>query len=158
VSATLALFAAAIPSRSAPADDLRAIAVLDTAYQLAVKTNDAAMIERILAPDMVLVTGRGKVYQRGDFIEQARNQAARYEKQDEVAGTQQVRLLGEHTAVVTALLWIKGQFKGGNSFDYRVWFSDTYVRTPGGWRYAFGQSSLPLPKEALAMKELAMRL
>jgi hypothetical protein len=24
-------------------------------------------------------------------------------------------------------------------------FSDTYVRTPSGWRYVFGQASLPLP-------------
>jgi hypothetical protein len=32
------------------------------------------------------------------------------------------------------------------AFDYTLWFSDTYVRTPNGWRYVFGQSSLPLPK------------
>jgi hypothetical protein len=38
---------------------------------------------------------------------------------------------------------------GGKPFDYTVWFSDTYVRTPNGWSYAFGQSSLPLPPETL---------
>jgi hypothetical protein len=47
-------------------------------------------------------------------------------------------------AVVTALLWVKGT-DGGKPFDYRLWFSDTYVRTAKGWRYAFGQASLPLP-------------
>lgn len=30
----------------------------------------------------------------------------------------------------------------------KLWFSDTYIRTPAGWRYAFGQSSIPLPKES----------
>jgi len=32
----------------------------------------------------------------------------------------------------------------GKAFDYKLWFSDTYVRTPTGWRYVFGQASLPL--------------
>jgi hypothetical protein len=30
-------------------------------------------------------------------------------------------------------------------FDRRLWFTDTYVRTLLGWRYAFGQASLSLP-------------
>jgi hypothetical protein len=35
----------------------------------------------------------------------------------------------------------------GKSFDRKLWFSDTYVRTKAGWRYAFGQASLALPSE-----------
>jgi len=46
---------------------------------------------------------------------------------------------------VTALLWIKSE-QAGKPADYKLWFSDTYVRTPVGWRYVFGQASLPLPK------------
>lgn len=46
--------------------------------------------------------------------------------------------------MVTALLWVKGTDKG-TPFDYKLWFRDTYVRTPGGWRYVFGQASIPLP-------------
>jgi len=48
------------------------------------------------------------------------------------------------TAVVTALLWIKGATAGTVS-DRKLWFSDTYVRTPAGWKYVFGQASLALP-------------
>ena len=48
------------------------------------------------------------------------------------------------TAVVTAKLWLKGA-SDGKAFDRKLWFSDTYVRTPTGWRYAFGQASLSLP-------------
>jgi hypothetical protein len=59
---------------------------------------------------------------------------------------QTVRIWGD-TAVVTAKLWEKG-IENGEPFDYTVWFSDTYARTPAGWRYVFGQSSLPLPKSA----------
>jgi hypothetical protein len=59
-----------------------------------------------------------------------------------------VRLYGRDTAIVTARLWLKGVTREGRAFDRRLWFSDTYVRTPEGWRYAFGQASLDLPAEA----------
>jgi ketosteroid isomerase-like protein len=61
-----------------------------------------------------------------------------------ISTEQTVRVWGD-TAVITALLWVKGT-QDGKPFDYKLWFSDTYVRTSGGWRYAFGQASLPLPK------------
>ena len=57
-----------------------------------------------------------------------------------------MRVSGD-TAVVTALLRLKGTNEGV-PFDRRVWFSDTYVRTPEGWKYFFGQASLRLPDEA----------
>jgi len=56
----------------------------------------------------------------------------------------EVRVWGD-TAAVTALLWTKA-VQGGKPADYKLWFSDTYVRTPTGWRYVFGQASLPVPK------------
>lgn len=130
-------------------DDARQVAALDVEFQAAVKRNDAVTIGRILADDMVLVTGRGTVFTREDHLQAARNQERTYEWQDEEPGTQTVRVWGD-TAVVTALLRIKGAAKDGRSFDYKVWFSDTYVRTPAGWKYAFGQASLPLPPPASA--------
>jgi ketosteroid isomerase-like protein len=129
-----------------PADDAKMVAALDTEFQAAVKHNDAEGIGRILADGMILVTGRGDVVTRAQHIEAARNQERTYEQQDEEPGTQVVRIWGD-TAVLTAKLWIKGTAKDGKAFDYKLWFSDTYVRTPAGWKYAFGQASLPLPKE-----------
>jgi ketosteroid isomerase-like protein len=64
----------------------------------------------------------------------------------EEPGTQKVRVWGD-TAVVTAKLWLKGT-SGGKAIDKKLWFSDTYVRTPQGWKYAFAQSSMDLPKTA----------
>jgi uncharacterized protein (TIGR02246 family) len=125
-------------------EDAKAVAALDTKYQAAVKSNDAATMDQILADDFVLVTGRGKVSSKADLIESARKKEVTYERQDEESGTQKVRVWGD-TAVVTALLWIKA-VQGGKPVDYKLWFSDTYVRTPTGWRYVFGQASQPLPK------------
>jgi ketosteroid isomerase-like protein len=127
-------------------DDARAVvAALDTQYQLAVKRNDAAAMARILHDDFVLVLGDGRVYSREDLLKSAREKRIVYEQQDEDAGTQTVRVWGD-TAVVTARLWIKA-VANGKRFEERLWFSDTYVRTPSGWRYVFGQASLALPPE-----------
>ena len=126
------------------ADDIKAVAALDTQYQNAVKENDAATMDRILADDFVLVTGRGKVYDKTELLKAAREKQVIYEHQDEEAGSQKVRVWGD-TAVVTALLWIKA-VQEGKPVDYKLWFSDTYGRTSTGWRYVFGQASLPLSK------------
>jgi ketosteroid isomerase-like protein len=129
---------------ASPEEDAKAVAALDTKYQAAVKANDTTTMNRILADDFALVTGRGAVFSKADLLDSARKKEVTYERQDEEPGTQKVRVWGD-TAVVTALLWIKS-VQGGKPADYKLWFSDTYVRTPTGWRYVFGQASLPLPK------------
>ncbi len=139
---------AGLASAAAPATDKdrQAVAGLDTAYQAAVKRNDAAAMARILHPQMILVVGNGSVATREDLLKSARDADASYEHQEEVPGTQTVRVWGD-TAVVTAQLWLSGT-RHGTAFDRHLWFSDTYVRTPEGWRYAFGQASLALPNDA----------
>jgi len=129
---------------ASPEEDAKTVAALDTKYQAAVKANDATTMHQILADDFVLVTGRGKVYSKADLIASARKKEVAYERQDEEPASQKVRVWGD-TAVVTALLWIRS-IQGGKPADYKLWFSDTYVRTATGWRYIFGQASLPLPK------------
>jgi ketosteroid isomerase-like protein len=42
-------------------EDAKIVAALDTKYQAAVKSNDAAAMDQILADDFILVTGRGKL-------------------------------------------------------------------------------------------------
>jgi len=125
-----------------PADDKTILAALDTKYQAAVKANDVAMMDRILADDFILVTGSGKTYSKQDLLNESRSRTFVYEHQEDTEKI--VRTWGD-TAIVTAKLWEKGT-NSGKAFDYAVWFSDVYIRTPQGWRYVFGQSSLPLPE------------
>jgi ketosteroid isomerase-like protein len=125
----------------ASCDDKQIVAALDTKYQAAVKQNDAATMDRLLADDFTLVTGSGKTYTKKDLLDEARSGQIHYEHQEDTDQT--VRVWGD-TAVVTAKLWEKG-INQGKSFDKMVWFSDTYVRRPARWQYVFGQSSLPLP-------------
>jgi ketosteroid isomerase-like protein len=135
---------ASIAAVADSAADEKAVAALDTEYQAAVKINDADTMDRILGDNFVVVLGTGQIYTKSDLLDMARTNRVQYEHQEE--SVQTVRVWGD-TAVVTAKLWLKGVDQG-KPFDWHVWFSDTYVRTPSGWRYVHGQASLPLPPAA----------
>jgi ketosteroid isomerase-like protein len=124
--------------------DEQTVARLDAVYQSAVKANDVAIMDEILADDFVLVTDRGASLTKADLIKEAQEKRTIYEHQEVEEGTQKVRIWRD-TAVVTALLRAKGT-RDQNPFDYEVWLSQTYVRTPTGWRYVFGQASKPEAK------------
>jgi uncharacterized protein (TIGR02246 family) len=147
LAVALGVFLMAGAANASPEQDRAEVAALDTAYQAAVERNDAEAMAAILHDDFILVVGRGAVFTREELLRSARERDITYERQVEDEGTQTVRLYGDHTAVVTARLWLKGVTRDGQSMDRRLWFSDTYVRTPDGWRYAFGQSSLSLPPQ-----------
>lgn len=127
---------------SASTDDVKTVASLDIEYQEAVKKNDAVTMNQLLADDFILVEGSGEIFSKTELLDEARSGKYVYEHQEDTSQT--VRGWGD-TAVVTAKLWAKGM-KDRKPFDYTLWFSDTYVRIPSGWRYVFGQASLPLPK------------
>jgi ketosteroid isomerase-like protein len=118
-------------------DPKQTVAALDSEYQDAVKHNDAQTMDRILADDFVLVTSSGKTYNKSDLIQEAKSGRITYEHQEDTDKT--VRVWGD-IAVVTAYLWEKGM-DDGKAFEYRLWFSDVYRRTPTGWRYVFAQSA-----------------
>ena len=128
----------------ASAIDEKTVAALDTEYQAAVKNNDADTMDRILADDFVLVRGTGQTYTKADLLRMARTRRIQYQHQED--SEQTVRVWGQ-TAVVTAKLWAKGTDEGA-AFEFVVWFSDTYVRTPAGWRYVLGQVGQPLTSPA----------
>jgi ketosteroid isomerase-like protein len=130
------------PPRAGASDDIAIVYMLDDVYQAAVKRNDAAAMDRILTDDFLLVTGRGEAIGKAELLQEARDAKTMYERQEDSQKT--VRLVGKDAAVVTALLWVKGA-SGDETFDYTLWFSDIYVRTPTGWRYAFAQASMRMP-------------
>lgn len=113
------------------------VAALDTEYQVAVVKSDASTMDRLLADDYILVTSKGSVQTKADLLKEARDPKIVYTRQDD--SQQTVRIWGD-TAVITALLSVAGT-EDGKPFGYQLWFSDTYVCTPRGWRYVFGQAA-----------------
>jgi hypothetical protein len=138
----LVIFLATRAAHASIENDKKLVAKLDTEYQAAVEKNDATTMDRLLADDFILVTGSGKIYTKDDLLKDARGGHTRYEHQSD---TEQTVRVWENTAVITAKLWEKG-VENDKPFDYTLWFSDTYVRTPSGWKYVFGQASSPLAK------------
>jgi len=86
----------------------------DAQYQQAVKKNDVATMERILADDFVLITGNGRKQTKADLQKESSRGEITYEHQEDTDRTVRV---SNDTAVVTALLWAKGAQKG-KSFDH----------------------------------------
>lgn len=145
---TLALAFALLPLPAlAATDTARHIADLDEQYQQAVKRNDAHAMAAIVHDDFTLVNGKGVVVKKDALLASARDEHVRYQQQDVIDNSRTVRVAGD-TAVVTAKLWLKGDLKKGGHIDKVLWFSDTYVKTPKGWRYFFGQASLALPDDS----------
>ena len=122
--------------------DAQMVGALDTVYRVALKANDIAIMDQILADDFVLVNDQGASLTKADLINEAREKRTIYEEEEVEQGTQKVRVWRD-TAVVSELLRIKGT---EDQPPFKVWFSETYVRTPTGWRCVFGQASLPFPK------------
>ena len=122
--------------------DAQMVGALDTVYRAAIKANDIAIMDQILADDFVLVNDQGASLTKANLINEAREKRTIYDEEGVEEGTQNVRVWRD-TAVVTELLRIKGT---EDQPPFKVWFSETYVRTPTGWRCVFGQASLPFPK------------
>ena len=135
---TLALAAAAftVVAAAGVVDDQKTVAALDTEYQQAVKNNDAPSISRLLSDDFVLILGTGRAFSKADLVNEARTSRRQYKHQESTERT--VRVWGD-PAVVSAQLWAMGT-ENVKPFEVFIWFSDTYVRTPSGWRYCLGQA------------------
>jgi ketosteroid isomerase-like protein len=147
VSMNTLLGEAAMSSESEEADR-RAVAQLDIEFQRAVKANNAAAMSRIMHPSMVLILGDGRIETRDQQLIEADEKRVSYEIQDEDPGTKTTRVYGD-AAIVTARLHIRGTVSG-RAFDRRLWFSDVYIRTKDGWKYALGQASLALPNPTVS--------
>src|SRR5215467_5516687 len=94
----LALIASALAlvtgvSRASDTVDGKTVAALDTEYQAAVKNNDAATMDRILADDFVVVIGTGKIYTKADLLQMARTRRVLYEHQED--SDQTVKVWGD---------------------------------------------------------------
>ena len=132
----LFVFALLLSTGSAFAACENNVAALDTEFQAATGRKDAAVIDRMLPDDYILITSKGQVETKAGLLADARDPKIAYTRQED--SRQTVRIWGD-TAVITALLWAAGT-EDGKPFEYRVWFSDIYLYTAQGWRYTFGQA------------------
>jgi ketosteroid isomerase-like protein len=122
-----------ISLRAGDEDDvLRAERELAICYQ----NSDAACIEQGVMEDYTLTNSKGKITTRADDLEEARKHDPKYEIFEN--HDMKVRVRGE-AAIVTGITHAKG-IAGGQPFDAKFRFTDTFVKDHGRWRLWAGQA------------------
>jgi hypothetical protein len=111
---------------------------LDEKYQAAIKAQDAKTFGPMLLDNFVLITSSSDYLTKQQVIEQTTDPKLKFtvNKSREV----KVRFYGKDVAVVTAILDQVFDYDGKH-FDYPVRFTDTYVRTPKGWKQLSAHAS-----------------
>lgn len=113
-------------------DVLRAEHELALCYQ----NSDAACIEQGVMEDYILINSRGKISTRADDLAEAKKGDPKYEIFEN--HDMKARLHGD-SAVVTGVTHTKG-ISGGQPFDAKFRFTDTFVKDHGRWRLWAGQA------------------
>lgn len=117
------------PAMSASAQEQEAMAATQAACD-AFRLGDIPAIERLLAPEFVLVDTQANVQTRAEAIAEVRSGDPQYERFHNHGMT--ARVYGD-TAVVQGITSLKGR-SGGKPFALDVRFTDTLVRVNGQWR------------------------
>jgi ketosteroid isomerase-like protein len=136
LAAALALSATA--SSAAPAtDDVAVLTELDRAMQQAVVDRDPVAFGAFLTDDYILVVSNSRLVRKPEVVADIDSPDGRM---DVNASTiVDVRVHGD-TALVIADLHQVGRH-GDTPFDYRVRYTDTWVRTPAGWKCISGHAT-----------------
>lgn len=128
----LAALATPVLAPAAPADDTREIERVESLLLDAIRTGDAATIEKYEDATYTLVSTRGEVTTRADDIADAKKGDIRYTEFRNHDTT--MRLYGD-AAIRLGITTLKGT-ASGKPFALDVRFTDTYIRRADGWKLA----------------------
>ena len=134
----------ALAATDAPAQDVNDnadVRVTAQAFDDAQAHKDGAALERLLAPDFLLVRGSGRIGDRRDFIQGFTDPTVTFEP---FTVTDRLFLrIAPDAAIVGGEAWVRGREKG-KPFAEHFRFSDTFVRRDGRWLAVYTQVT-PLP-------------
>jgi ketosteroid isomerase-like protein len=138
ISAVLGLASPVLAQESAENAEIRAAA---QAFDDAQLHGDRAVLERMLAPDYLLVHGSGRVGDRKDFIAGFTDPQSRLEP-FEISDRLFLRPSPD-TAIVGGEAWVRGT-DHGKSFRQHFRYSDMFAKRSGQWVVVYTQVT-PLP-------------
>jgi ketosteroid isomerase-like protein len=127
----LGLSACGTPSDGGPAADGLTLAEFADAFDRAQLAKDGAALERMVADDLVFITGAGERQGKADFIAGWTAPGDSFDPIELVDRV--VRPLGPDAGVVSAETTLSGT-SGGERFASKFRFSDTFERSGGEWR------------------------
>ena len=134
----LAAIAFSTSASAAPArDDVAQLERLDRAMQKAVIDRDPVAFASFLTDDYVLVVSNSRMADKAEVVAEIDAPDTRMDINDST--DLRVRVHGD-TAIVIADLHQIGR-NGDQPFDYWVRYTDTWIRTAGGWKCWSGHAT-----------------
>ena len=133
------LFAAALActGSAAAASDEATLATLDRAMQKAVVDRDPVAFASYLTDDYVLVVSTSRMADKAAVVAEIDDPGIRMDVN--ASHDLRIRVHGD-TAMVIADLHQAGR-RGDEPFDYWVRYTDTWIRTPDGWKCLSGHAT-----------------
>lgn len=119
-------------------DDEGRILALETAWNHAEESKDAAALDQLLAGSLVYVDYDGSIQTKREFLESIK--AESLHPVQIINDEMYVHMYGD-AAVVTGIYREKGTDKG-KPYQRRGRFTDTWVKQNGGWQCVASQSTL----------------
>ena len=140
--ATCILLAALLAGpAAAQADDNQAVRAAAQAFDDAQQHGDRAVLERMLAPDFLLVRGSGRIGDRRDFIAGFTDPKSHLEPFD--IGDRLFLRVAPDVAIVGGEAHVRGT-DDGKPFAEHFRYADTFARRDGRWLVVYTQVT-PLP-------------
>jgi ketosteroid isomerase-like protein len=136
-AAPLAAALAVATANAAVPDDAATLATLDRAMQRAVVDRDPVAFGGFLTDDYVLVVSDSRMVGKAEVVADIDAADGRIDVND--SSDLHIRVHGD-TAIVIADLHQVGR-NGAGPFDYRVRYTDTWIRTPAGWKCLSGHAT-----------------
>jgi hypothetical protein len=136
----LAVLVAAPAAAQAPSDNAEVRAAAQ-AFDDAQLHGDRAVLERMLAPDFLLVHGSGRIGDKKDFIDGFTDPNAHLDPFD-IRDRLFLRPTAD-TAIVGGEAWVTGT-DHGKAFKQHFRYSDYFARRNGAWMVVYTQVT-PLP-------------
>lgn len=136
----LAVLVAAPAAAQAPSDNAEVRAAAQ-AFDDAQLRGDRAVLERMLAPDFLLVHGSGRIGDKKDFIDGFTDPNAHLDPFD-IRDRLFLRPTAD-TAIVGGEAWVTGT-DHGKAFKQHFRYSDYFARRNGAWMVVYTQVT-PLP-------------
>ena len=132
-----ALACSAASSAAPVVDDAAELTRLDQAMQRAVVDRDPVAFASFLTDDYVLVVSNSRMVDKAAVVAEIDSPDARMDVNDST--DLRIRVHGD-TALVIADLHQVGR-NGDTPFDYWVRYTDTWIRTPAGWKCVSGHAT-----------------
>jgi ketosteroid isomerase-like protein len=134
-----ALVPASLMLGSASPDLTKTMTENDALLQRATREYDAATVRQLITDDFTLITSSARVYDAKQLLDDVADRSVKWKLNQ--TEDLHVRSYNDDCAIITATLHQQYEYQG-KMHDYRVRFTDTWVKLDGRWRYAAGHASL----------------